>query len=117
MCPAGQDKAANTRQREEGARLAAVLRARTSPFFLRREKKDVLPPEDKGAAGEEAGTSSSAAAGQAAGAAAAGGGPRPQAMGRKNDLVVWLKLTPMQKHVYSTFLSSDTVKAALNSTK
>jgi hypothetical protein len=93
-----------------------VLRARTAPFFLRREKKDVMPPEDKEAAAGEAGASSSAAAAQAAGAAA-GGGPRPQAMGRKNDLVVWLKLTPMQKHVYSTFLSSDTVKAALNSTK
>jgi hypothetical protein len=38
-------------------------------------------------------------------------------MGRKNDLVVWLRLKPLQKHVYSAFLSSDTVKGALNSTQ
>ena len=24
----------------------------------------------------------------------------PQAMGRKNDLVVWLRLEPMQQHIY-----------------
>lgn len=67
------------------------------------------------------GTSSSAAAGtppQPAAAAAGGvGPPRPAAMGSKTDLVVWLRLTPLQRHIYEAFLHSDAVKAALNSTK
>jgi hypothetical protein len=88
--------------------LAAELRARTAPFFLRREKRDVLPPEGQGGG---------AAAGAEGGGGTAAGGPRPQAMGRKNDLVVWLRLKPLQKQVYSAFLSSSTVKEALNSTK
>ena len=38
-------------------------------------------------------------------------------MGRKSDLVVWLRLTPLQRHIYEAFLHSDAVKAALNSSK
>lgn len=38
-------------------------------------------------------------------------------MGRKTDLVVWLKLTALQRHIYEAFLHSDAVKAALNSSK
>ena len=38
-------------------------------------------------------------------------------MGKKTDLVVWLKLTALQRHIYEAFLHSDAVKAALNSSK
>jgi SNF2 family DNA or RNA helicase len=38
-------------------------------------------------------------------------------MGTKHDLVVWLRLQPLQRHIYEAFLHSDAVKAALNSSK
>lgn len=49
--------------------------------------------------------------------AAAGGAAGPAPMGKKTDLVVWLKLTALQRHIYEAFLHSDAVKAALNSSK
>jgi hypothetical protein len=59
----------------------------------------------------QAGSGSSSSAVSAVGAA----GPAP--MGQKVDLVVWLKLTTLQRHIYEAFLHSDAVKAALNSSK
>jgi len=59
---------------------------------------------------------SASAAGKAA-AAAPGGAAGPAPMGKKTDLVVWLKLTALQRHIYEAFLHSDAVKAALNSSK
>lgn len=69
------------------------------------------------AAGDDAGASQAgpAAEGQGDGGAAAvagaageaaGGGCRPAAMPHKNDLIVWLRLQPMQKRVYQAFLNS-----------
>lgn len=42
---------------------------------------------------------------------------RPAPMGAKHDLVVWLQLQPLQRHIYEAFLHSDAVKAALNSSR
>lgn len=50
-------------------------------------------------------------------AVSAGGAAGPAPMGQKVDLVVWLKLTTLQRHIYEAFLHSDAVKAALNSSK
>jgi SNF2 family DNA or RNA helicase len=103
-----------------------------SPFILRREKDKVLRQDSAADAGSS--SSSAAAAGGGDGTSPAGGlvvaasntsraaaaaasAPRPAAMGSKTDLVVWLRLTPLQRHVYEAFLHSDAVKAALNSTR
>jgi hypothetical protein len=107
--------------------------------MLRREKKDVLHigggggSDTGGAASSEAvGAGSAGAAGPAVdgaglgGASAAGGGgggvvgggaAMPGRMGRKLDLVVWLRLSKTQQHIYQAFLHSDAVREALNSTK
>jgi hypothetical protein len=50
-------------------------------------------------------------------AVSTGGAAGPAPMGQKVDLVVWLKLTTLQRHIYEAFLHSDAVKAALNSSK
>jgi len=61
--------------------------------------------------------------GAANGGAASGGEggrserPRPGRMGKKTDLVVWLRLAPLQRHIYEAFLNSDAVRATLNSTQ
>jgi hypothetical protein len=70
------------------------------------------------AAAAAAAAPAGSASGPAAGAPAPpGGAPRPAAMGSKTDLVVWLRLTPLQRHIYEAFLHSDAVKEALNSTR
>jgi SNF2 family DNA or RNA helicase len=123
----GQDRDAWGRQREIGAAKAAELRRRTAPYMLRREKAEVLPgggssgPAGSGGAGgggssTEPGKQQAEGGGNAAGAAKPER-PQPKRMGRKTDLVVWLRLAPMQRHIYEAFLNSDAVRAALNSTR
>ena len=43
--------------------------------------------------GEQSGTASEGSQGEHV-------APKPQAMGHKNDLIVWLQLHPAQRHVY-----------------
>lgn len=70
-----------------------------------------------GPAGSSAVRSSSAPASSTAAAADGSGAAGPAPMGKKTDLVVWLRLTPLQRRIYEAFLHSDAVKAALNSSK
>lgn len=70
-----------------------------------------------GADGSTDSAGQAAAAGASSGSSIAGGAAGPAPMGRKVDLVVWLKLTTLQRHIYEAFLHSDAVKAALNSSK
>ena len=79
--------------------------------MLRREKKEVFQSQDDAAAGAAGGAASAASSpqssdGAAAQAKAVGGASKPAAMPHKNDLIVWLKLKPMQKKVYQAFLNS-----------
>jgi hypothetical protein len=43
--------------------------------------------------------------------------PTPPPMPRKNDLVVWLRLTATQRAMYEAFLQSEVVRQALASTQ
>jgi SNF2 family DNA or RNA helicase len=38
-------------------------------------------------------------------------------MGAKHDLVVWLRLQPLQRYIYEAFLHSSAVRDALNSSR
>ncbi|KAG2442553.1 hypothetical protein HXX76_002639 [Chlamydomonas incerta] len=125
----GLDKEATARERQTGAAIAAALRSRLEPFFLRREKKDVLTGKRDGQeadgeggkaqgggaqdAGADAGPSTS---GSGAAAAADGGQARAQSLPRKNDLVVWLRLTALQRKIYTAFLHTDSVRQVLSHT-
>jgi hypothetical protein len=104
----GQDKGASAREREVGAAVAAELRKVIGPFFLRREKAQVLGSNtnsgDASSAGGASGSSGSGSTQQqevgrssSQGASTSSGAAKPQALGHKNDLVVWLKLRPLQK--------------------
>eukprot|EP00879_Flechtneria_rotunda_P023787 GHRR01025186.1.p1 GENE.GHRR01025186.1~~GHRR01025186.1.p1 ORF type:complete len:349 (+),score=104.41 GHRR01025186.1:347-1393(+) len=130
---AGQDRDALYRVRELGAAKAAELRRTVGPFMLRRKKKEILGDGSTNSSVAGTGSNAVAAASDASSSqqgntvaginrasspvaespAAAGPGP----MGAKHDLVVWLRLQPLQRHIYEAFLHSDAVKAALNSSK
>ncbi|KAI8470944.1 MAG: P-loop containing nucleoside triphosphate hydrolase protein [Monoraphidium minutum] len=113
----GQDRDAFPWQREAGAAKAAELRRITGPYLLRREKREVLPGGEGGGAEGGDGKGAEGVEGGGAAVGKGGGGPRPGRMGRKADVVVWLRLAPLQRHIYEAFLNSDQVRAALNSTR
>ena len=96
-----------------------------TPYFLRREKGSVLGRASAAAAGttESGGAAAGTEEAAAAAAAAAAGGtagamasaaPRVPSLGHKHDLIVWVKLTAPQRRLYLTFLSSASVRNALN---
>ena len=99
-----------------GAGMAAQLRATIAPYFMRRAKQDVLKRANRctlrahlcnpmeGDAVARCDSSSvkasgccSADAGSDDSRAAA---PAPSQLPHKNDLIVWLKLQPMQQRIY-----------------
>eukprot|EP00803_Ostreobium_quekettii_P000653 evm.model.scf_326.10 EVM.evm.TU.scf_326.10 scf_326:61344-71436(+) len=99
----GLDRNASEQQRASSARLAKQLRDKYSPYFLRREKNAVAI--QKTYLGQTAAATQKTAVDETS-----------ERLGSKNDLIVWLKLQPMQRKIYELFLQSDAVKRALNKT-
>lgn len=105
----GTSRDASARERHVGAATAAALRAKLAPAFLRRDKRDVFQQHPGGDAASGGADAAAAAQGSAAAA--------PLALGRKTDMIVWLRLTPPQRRLYAAFLGSSSVAAALNKTR
>lgn len=78
--------------------------------MLRREKKDVFKPAGGDGQQGTAEPDASAGAASAAEGSSTDGAAKPAAMPHKNDLIVWLKLKPMQRRVYQAFLNSGKQK-------
>ncbi|GJP37396.1 hypothetical protein CLOM_g21804 [Closterium sp. NIES-68] len=78
---------------------SAALREKIRPHFLRRMKKEIFPS----LLGKDEPT-------------VKGHGPSLPRLPQKHDLIVWLKLTNRQSHMYETFLMSDAVRSVLNKT-
>ena len=115
---AGSSRSAREGDKAAAAGAARALRERMAPCFLRREKAAVL-----GVASSSAPSSTAAAGGVSLSslsgvenAASTSQSATPAALGRKTDLIVWLRLTTAQRDVYRSFLKSDAVAAALNRT-
>lgn len=82
----GNDKNATAREKHVGSNVAKELRERIKPYFLRRMKSEVFL--DTGASEEKT-------------------------LAKKNELIVWLKLTACQRKLYEAFLKSESVHLAL----
>ncbi|KAK3141042.1 hypothetical protein QOZ80_4BG0328830 [Eleusine coracana subsp. coracana] len=82
----GNDKSATAREKHIGSNVATELRERIKPYFLRRMKSEVFL--DSGASEENT-------------------------LAKKNELIVWLKLTACQRQLYEAFLKSELVHLAL----
>ncbi|CAI5490916.1 unnamed protein product [Closterium sp. Naga37s-1] len=78
---------------------SAALREKIRPHFMRRMKKEIFPSL---LAGDNSSVSRH-------------GSALPR-LPQKHDLIVWLKLTNRQIHMYETFLMSDAVRNVLNKT-
>ncbi|XVE83355.1 hypothetical protein DITRI_Ditri16bG0082700 [Diplodiscus trichospermus] len=82
----GNDKNASEREKCIGSRVAKELRERIQPYFLRRLKKEVFSEEDATTA----------------------------KLSKKNEIIVWLKLTGCQRRLYEAFLKSEIVLSAFD---
>eukprot|EP00850_Spirogloea_muscicola_P008743 SM000047S16882 [mRNA] locus=s47:469171:475093:+ [translate_table: standard] len=89
----GNNRQANSSTKRSGRRAAESLREKIAPFFLRRMKSQVFP--------------------QGRSAAATQGNANLPGLPNKDDLIVWLSLSPSQRRLYEAFLGTETVSIAL----
>ncbi|KAL5255931.1 hypothetical protein ACHWQZ_G011223 [Mnemiopsis leidyi] len=88
----GREKDASKAEAKLGAKLAENLRKLIDPFFLRRTKAEIKSKN----------TDSASAFSK---------------LGKKNELCVWLQLSDVQLNLYKAFLTLDSVRDAMNSSK
>ncbi|XP_044335848.1 SNF2 domain-containing protein ENL1 [Triticum aestivum] len=81
----GNDKTASNRAKHVGSNVAKELRERIKPYFLRRMKNEVSL---------ETGLTDD------------------KQLPKKNELIIWLKLTDCQRQLYKAFLNSELVHLA-----
>ncbi|XP_010444319.1 PREDICTED: protein CHROMATIN REMODELING 24-like [Camelina sativa] len=81
----GTDKNASDREQRIGSTVAKNLREHIQPFFLRRLKSEVF--------GDDGATSK---------------------LSKKDEIVVWLRLTACQRQLYEAFLNSEIVLSAFD---
>ncbi|KAL0921402.1 hypothetical protein M5K25_008468 [Dendrobium thyrsiflorum] len=83
----GNDKHASDREKRVGSTVAMELRERIKPYFLRRLKSEVFLSVD------------------------AAKSPK---LSKKNEIIVWLKLTSVQRQLYEAFLNSEMVHSSVS---
>ncbi|XP_020088480.1 protein CHROMATIN REMODELING 24 [Ananas comosus] len=83
----GNDKNASDREKHIGSTVAKELRERIKPYFLRRLKSEVFLEDDSA---------------------------KTAKLAKKNEIIVWLKLTPCQRQLYEAFLNSELVHSSIH---
>lgn len=83
----GNDKHASDREKRVGSSVAKELRDRIHPYFLRRLKSEVFNQDDEKTTAK---------------------------LSQKQEIIVWLRLTSVQRHLYEAFLKSEIVLSAFD---
>ncbi|OIW18154.1 hypothetical protein TanjilG_31274 [Lupinus angustifolius] len=83
----GNDKNATDREQRIGSAVAKELRDRIQPYFLRRLKSEVFNQDDEKSTAK---------------------------LSQKQEIIVWLRLTNVQRHLYEAFLRSEIVLSAFD---
>ncbi|GMP26647.1 hypothetical protein CsSME_00003004 [Camellia sinensis var. sinensis] len=83
----GNEKNASDREKRIGSAVAKEFRERIQPYFLRRLKSEVFCEDDS---------------------------TEDAKLSRKNEIIVWLKLTSCQRQLYEAFLKSELVLSAFD---
>ncbi|GAB4855701.1 hypothetical protein Ancab_024343 [Ancistrocladus abbreviatus] len=83
----GNEKRASDREKRIGSTVAKELRERIQPYFLRRLKSEVFNEDDATKSGK---------------------------LSKKNEIIVWLRMTRCQRHLYEAFLKSELVLSAFD---
>ncbi|KAF5751779.1 DNA excision repair protein ERCC-6-like isoform X1 [Tripterygium wilfordii] len=82
----GNEKNATDREKRVGSTVAKELRERIQPYFLRRLKSEVFNEDNAETA----------------------------KLSKKNEIIVWLRLTACQRQLYEAFLNSEIVLSAFD---
>ncbi|KAI4383534.1 hypothetical protein MLD38_009361 [Melastoma candidum] len=82
----GNEKKATEREKQIGSTVAKDLREHIQPYFLRRLKSEIFPEDNSVNVG----------------------------LSRKNELIVWLRMTNCQRRLYEAFLKSELVLSAFD---
>ncbi|XP_071931888.1 protein CHROMATIN REMODELING 24-like isoform X1 [Coffea arabica] len=83
----GNEKNASDREKRIGSTVAKELREKIQPYFLRRLKSEVFSEDDSSNSSK---------------------------LSKKNEIIVWLKLTRCQRQIYEAFLKSEIVLSAFD---
>nr|XP_023897089.1 protein CHROMATIN REMODELING 24 [Quercus suber] len=83
----GNEKKATDREKRIGSAVAKELRERIQPYFLRRLKSEVFNEENSKTTAK---------------------------LSKKNEVIVWLRLTSCQRQLYEAFLKSELVLSAFD---
>ncbi|KAG0495393.1 hypothetical protein HPP92_000084 [Vanilla planifolia] len=83
----GNDKHASDREKHVSSAVAKDLRERIKPYFLRRMKNEVFLADNT---------------------------IKNVKLSRKNEIIVWLKLTSAQRQLYEAFLKSELVRSSVS---
>ncbi|KAK7318422.1 hypothetical protein RJT34_03122 [Clitoria ternatea] len=83
----GNDKHASDREKRVGSSVAKELRDRIQPYFLRRLKSEVFSQDNEKTTAK---------------------------LSQKQEIIVWLRLTSVQRHLYEAFLKSEIVLSAFD---
>ncbi|XP_010270309.1 PREDICTED: protein CHROMATIN REMODELING 24 isoform X2 [Nelumbo nucifera] len=83
----GNEKNASDREKRIGSTVAKELRDRIEPYFLRRLKSEVIL-ENEATKGAK--------------------------LSKKNEVIVWLRLSPCQRQLYEAFLNSELVLSSFD---
>ncbi|XP_072974391.1 SNF2 domain-containing protein ENL1 [Typha angustifolia] len=82
----GNEKNASNREKHVGSTVAKELRERIKPYFLRRLKSEVFLKDDS---------------------------TEKAKLSKKNEIIVWLRLTSLQRQLYEAFLNSELVHSSM----
>ncbi|KAM7277023.1 hypothetical protein ACFE04_018889 [Oxalis oulophora] len=83
----GSDKKASDRDKRVSSTVAKELRDRIQPYFLRRLKSEVFDEDDA---------------------------TKTAKLSKKNEMIVWLRLTDCQRKIYEAYLKSEIVLSAFD---
>ncbi|XP_047165050.1 protein CHROMATIN REMODELING 24 isoform X3 [Vigna umbellata] len=83
----GNDKHASDREKRVGSSVAQELRDRIQPYFLRRMKSEVFSQDNEKTIAK---------------------------LSQKQEIIVWLRLTSVQRYLYEAFLKSEIVLSAFD---
>ncbi|XP_022632577.1 protein CHROMATIN REMODELING 24 isoform X2 [Vigna radiata var. radiata] len=83
----GNDKHASDREKRVGSSVAQELRDRIQPYFLRRMKSEVFSQDNEKTTAK---------------------------LSQKQEIIVWLRLTSVQRYLYEAFLKSEIVLSAFD---
>jgi len=115
----GRMKNASFSQKQRSVELTNAIKAKIAPFLLRRMKQGLAAKGRAGGDGNDSRCDDGGDGGHGDDCkeSAQSASKSPMLSAEKRELVVWVQMTRIQCNIYRTFLESDAVKEALNTTK